>query len=195
MRQHAFTLLLGLLWIRRMPVQLRIPQLVVRYSELVHHNTGRSWATLDGIWITPLKVAARVRIPLGLPRSTRSAALSEGLLFHSRSVCHWLPTGAVGDLDEGVDARVRRHSHREPVRRIHGILHRALAQGVSRGESGGVTSPPHVPIPTIDPRTPGELQALQAWIGAIDPELQALVRLPAMTGAGAARLSHSDGRT
>ena len=31
-----------------MPVQVEAMPMVVRYCELVHHNTGHSWATLDG---------------------------------------------------------------------------------------------------------------------------------------------------
>jgi integrase len=62
------------------------------------------------------------------------------------------------------------------IRRIHGILRRALAQGVRWGWLGvnpaAATSPPRVPTPDITPPTPEELGRLQASIAADDPELR-----------------------
>jgi integrase len=73
------------------------------------------------------------------------------------------------------------------IRRIHGILHRALAQGVRWGWLGvnpaASASPPRVPAPDIVPPTPDELGRLQRAIASVDPELAMFVRLSAMTGA------------
>lgn len=73
------------------------------------------------------------------------------------------------------------------IRRIHGIVRRALAQGVKWGWLGvnpaASASPPRVPAPEINPPTPDELVRLQAAITAEDPELGVFVRLSAMTGA------------
>jgi integrase len=73
------------------------------------------------------------------------------------------------------------------IRRIHGILRRALAQGVRWGWLGvnpaASASPPRVPAPDIAPPTPDELGCLQRSIAADDPELAMFVRLSAMTGA------------
>jgi integrase len=73
------------------------------------------------------------------------------------------------------------------IRRIHGILRRALAQGVRWGWIGvnpaASASPPRVPAPEIAPPSPEQLARLQAAITAEDPELGVFVRLSAMTGA------------
>jgi integrase len=73
------------------------------------------------------------------------------------------------------------------IRRIHGILRRALAQGVRWGWLGvnpaASASPPRVPAADISPPSPEQLARLQAAITAEDPELGVLVRLAAMTGA------------
>ena len=73
------------------------------------------------------------------------------------------------------------------VRRVHGVLRRALAQGV-RWDWLGVNpassaSPPRVPIPEINPPTPAQLARLLASIDADDPEFAMFVRLSAITGA------------
>jgi integrase len=73
------------------------------------------------------------------------------------------------------------------IRRIHGILRRALAQGVRWGWIGvnpaASASPPRVPQPEISPPSPEQLGRLQAALDASDPELGMFVRLSAMTGA------------
>ena len=73
------------------------------------------------------------------------------------------------------------------IRRIHGILRRALAQGVRWGWLGvnpaASASPSRVPRPDIAPPTPTELGRLQAAIDVKDPEFGVFVRLSAMTGA------------
>ena len=73
------------------------------------------------------------------------------------------------------------------IRRIHGILRRALAQGVRWGWLGvnpaAAASPPRVPMPEIAPPTPAQLAKLQKAIDASDPEFGVFVRLSAMTGA------------
>jgi hypothetical protein len=47
--------------------QVTTRPLIVRYSELVHHNTGQSWATLDGRTGTSSQGGGTGSIPLGLP--------------------------------------------------------------------------------------------------------------------------------
>jgi integrase len=73
------------------------------------------------------------------------------------------------------------------IRRVHGILRRALTQGVRWGWIGvnpaTSASPPRVPAPTINPPTPTELAKLQASIESDDPEFATFVRLAAITGA------------
>jgi integrase len=73
------------------------------------------------------------------------------------------------------------------IRRIHGILRRALAQGVRWGWLGvnpaAAASPPRVPLPEIAPPTPAQLAKLQKAIDASDPEFGVFVRVSAMTGA------------
>lgn len=73
------------------------------------------------------------------------------------------------------------------IRRIHGILRRALAQGVRWGWLGvnpaASASPPRVPLPEIAPPTPAQLAKLQKAIDATDPEFGVFVRVSAMTGA------------
>lgn len=73
------------------------------------------------------------------------------------------------------------------IRRIHGILRRALAQGVRWGWLGvnpaASASPPRVPQPDISPPTPTQLGRLQTAIDVKDPEFGVFVRLSAMTGA------------
>ena len=73
------------------------------------------------------------------------------------------------------------------IRRIHGILRRALAQGVRWGWLGvnpaASASPPRVLATTVSPPTPEELAKLQATINVTDPDLGVFVKLAAMTGA------------
>jgi integrase len=73
------------------------------------------------------------------------------------------------------------------IRRIHGILRRALAQGVRWGWLGqnpaASATPPRVQAPDIKPPTPDEVRRLLAEIADRDPELLMFVRLSAMTGA------------
>lgn len=73
------------------------------------------------------------------------------------------------------------------IRRVHGILRRALTQGVRWAWLGvnvaSSASPPRVPAPTINPPTPTQLARLQASIEADDPEFAMFVRLSAITGA------------
>jgi len=73
------------------------------------------------------------------------------------------------------------------IRRAHGILHRALAQGVRWGWLGVnpacSASPPRVPIPNIRPPSPAELARLFALAEEYDPDLGTFVVLAAATGA------------
>src|SRR5690606_32878735 len=73
------------------------------------------------------------------------------------------------------------------IRRIHGILRRALAQGVRWGWLGvnpaASATPPRVSAPDIKPPSPEQVGQLQASIAESDPELSSFVRLSAMTGA------------
>ena len=73
------------------------------------------------------------------------------------------------------------------IRRVHGILRRALTQGVRWGWLGvnpaTSASPPRVPAPSINPPTPTQFAKLQASIEDGDPEFAMFVRLSAITGA------------
>jgi integrase len=73
------------------------------------------------------------------------------------------------------------------VRRVHGIIHRALAQGVRWGWLGdnpaGSASPPSVPATAIQPPTPAELARLLDAAERRDPELATFLVLSAATGA------------
>ncbi len=73
------------------------------------------------------------------------------------------------------------------IRRIHGILRRALAQGVRWGWLGAnpaaAASPPRVVTREIKPPAPSEIARLFALAQDADPELAALVVLAAATGA------------
>jgi integrase len=73
------------------------------------------------------------------------------------------------------------------VRRVHGIIRRALAQGVRWGWLGAnpaaSASPPRVPATTIQPPTPTDLARLLAAAEHLDPELATFLMLSAATGA------------
>jgi integrase len=73
------------------------------------------------------------------------------------------------------------------VRRVHGIIRRALAQGVRWGWLGvnpaASASPPRVPATTIQPPTPAELALLLDAAERRDPELETFLVLSAATGA------------
>ena len=73
------------------------------------------------------------------------------------------------------------------VRRIHGVIRRALAQGVRWGWLGSnpaaSASPPRVPAPSITPPTPGELARLLLAAEVRDPDLAVFLMLSAATGA------------
>jgi integrase len=73
------------------------------------------------------------------------------------------------------------------VRRIHGIIHRALAQRVRWGwiarNPAEQASPPRVPRPKIRPRTPDQVAHLVEAASGYDPTLAVFVPLAAVTGA------------
>jgi integrase len=73
------------------------------------------------------------------------------------------------------------------VRRVHGIIRQALAQGVRWGWLGAnpaaSASPPRVPATTIQPPTPAELALLLDAAERRDPELATFLLLSAATGA------------
>jgi integrase len=73
------------------------------------------------------------------------------------------------------------------VRRIHGILRRALSQGVQWGWLGvnpaATASPPRVAATSITPPAPREVARLFALAEKIDPDLAVFVVLAAATGA------------
>ncbi len=73
------------------------------------------------------------------------------------------------------------------IRRTHGILHRALNQGVRWGWLGrnpaSAASPPRVPTPDIRPPSPAQLAKLFAAAGEADPDLADFILLAAATGA------------
>jgi integrase len=73
------------------------------------------------------------------------------------------------------------------IRRAHGILHKALAQGVRWGWLGqnpaSSASPPRVAIPDIKPPSPADLARLFAVAQEDDPDVATFVVLAAATGA------------
>lgn len=73
------------------------------------------------------------------------------------------------------------------IRRAHGILHRALGQGVRWGWLGvnpaSSATPPRVPMPDIKPPAPHELARLFALATEVDVDLADYVLLAAATGA------------
>jgi integrase len=73
------------------------------------------------------------------------------------------------------------------VRRIHGILRRALAQGVRWGWLGvnpaAATSPPRVPQPEIKPPSSADLARVLRRASDSSPELACFLVLAAATGA------------
>jgi integrase len=73
------------------------------------------------------------------------------------------------------------------IRRIHGVLHRALAQGVRWGWLGtnpaSAASPPRVARPDLHRPSPAELARLFATATEADPELADFILLAAATGA------------
>jgi integrase len=73
------------------------------------------------------------------------------------------------------------------IRRIHGILRRALSQGVRWGWLGSnpasEASPPRVDASEISPPAPNDVARLFALAEKVDPDLAAFVILAAATGA------------
>lgn len=73
------------------------------------------------------------------------------------------------------------------VRRAHGILHRALAQGVKWGWLGqnpaSSATPPRVPVSDINPPSPAELARVFAYAQEHEPDLATFVVIAAATGA------------
>jgi integrase len=73
------------------------------------------------------------------------------------------------------------------IRRTHGVLHRALGQGVRWGwlsrNPASSASPPRVPTPDIRPPSPADLAELFAHARRSDPDLADFLLLAAATGA------------
>lgn len=73
------------------------------------------------------------------------------------------------------------------IRRTHGILHRALVQGVRWGwltqNPASSASPPRVPTPDITPPKPADLAKLFALAQEDDPDFATFLMLAAATGA------------
>lgn len=73
------------------------------------------------------------------------------------------------------------------VRRIHGVLRRALGQGVRWGwiavNPATATTPPRVPLHEINPPAPAEVARLFALAGEADPRMATFIVLAAATGA------------
>jgi integrase len=73
------------------------------------------------------------------------------------------------------------------VRRIHGVLRRALTQGVKWGKLASNpavnASPPRVPAPELSPPEPAEVARLFERAAAEDPPLAVFLALAASTGA------------
>jgi integrase len=78
------------------------------------------------------------------------------------------------------------------VARVHGVLHRALAQAVRwdwiwLNPASGAT-PPRVPPPDVRPPTPGQVAVLLEWAKREDPPLFCYLRLAVSTGARRSQL-------
>ncbi|MGH9222321.1 MAG: tyrosine-type recombinase/integrase [Acidimicrobiales bacterium] len=73
------------------------------------------------------------------------------------------------------------------IRRTHGVLHRALVQGVRWGwlatNPASSASPPRVPMPQINPPAPHELARVFALATSSDVDLADYILLAAATGA------------
>ena len=67
-----------------MPVQVRVTRSISRYCELVHHNTGQSWATLDGRRATSSQGGGTGSNPVGAANKTWLAIVFCGLLTSSQ---------------------------------------------------------------------------------------------------------------
>ena len=76
------------------------------------------------------------------------------------------------------------------IRRAHGILHRALVQGVKWGwlsaNPAASASPPRIPTPDINPPAPHALARLFALASVVEVDLADYILLAAATGAVAA---------
>jgi integrase len=96
------------------------------------------------------------------------------------------------DLDRFYRQLLRHGAGREPyrpatVRRVHGIVRRALTQGVRWGwishNPAIDATPPRVPVKDPTPPTPEELVRLFDLAHEADPDLATFIRLAASTGA------------
>lgn len=103
-----------------------------------------------------------------------------------------LPKLTTGDIDRFYRALHKGGKERRPlapgtIRRIHGILRRALAQGATWGwiktNPAAGASPPRVPASTIAPPTPADIARLIRSASEDDPDLAAYITLAAATGA------------
>ncbi len=119
-------------------------------------------------------------------RVATSTGTSRRLWVRSR----WRNSGE--DLDRFYRDLLARGSRGRPlspatIRRIHGILRRALQQGVRWGWLGvnpaAAASPPRVPRVEVKPPTPNDLARVLRLAETRDPELVVFVRVSAATGA------------
>jgi integrase len=73
------------------------------------------------------------------------------------------------------------------IRRIHGILRRALQQGVRWGwlnaNPAAVASPPRIPASRLTPPRPEDIASLYRLAERVDPDLAVFILLAASTGA------------
>jgi integrase len=73
------------------------------------------------------------------------------------------------------------------IRRIHGILRRALHQGVRWGRLNAnpapVASPPRIPASGLTPPRPEQIARLYRLVERVDPDLAVFILLAASTGA------------
>jgi integrase len=78
------------------------------------------------------------------------------------------------------------------VSRVHGVLHRALAQAVRWDwiwlNPASAASPPRVVPPEVRPPTPGQVAVLLEWAKRTDPPLFCYLRLAVSTGARRSQL-------
>ena len=162
-----------------------------------------------------VQLAAQANVAPAVGARTTVAALLDR--WHARGCAGWSPTTArsvgsiidkhlrprlghllVGDLTAAVvddfyaKLRVDGRGDGEPlsvgtVRRIHSVLHSALAQAQRWGwvfdNVAAQASPPRDDRPELRPPTPTELALLLAHVGRSDPPLRLYLVLAATTGA------------
>jgi integrase len=183
-----------------------------RWLSKTVHGTGRfARLQLEDL----VAEAARARIRAGTLADlldhwldAASPGWSASTVSHTRSIveCHLKPQ--LGHLDlaklttadiDDFYAYLLRAGGREDrplsagtVARVHGVLHRALAQAVRWDwiwlNPASNATPPGVAPPEVRPPSPGQVVVLLEWARRKDPRLHCYLRLAASTGASRSQL-------